>query len=82
MHRSLAQFSEPGSFVRTRFLAGFIITTFGFRFSVHTTQRIRQRVTMLRRLTTGEVRLTFFAESPDRLLMIGREIGDSLIGDA
>src|SRR5664280_2412750 len=36
MRRSIAPFSEPESSVHTRFLAGFITTMPGFRFSVHT----------------------------------------------
>ena len=36
MRRSLAPFSRPESSVHARSLAGFIITTSGFRFSVHT----------------------------------------------
>src|ERR1019366_4213426 len=43
MRRSLARFSEPESSVHTRSLAGFITTTSGFRFSVHTARLRRER---------------------------------------
>ena len=36
MRRSLARFSVPDSLIHTRSLVGFITTTSGFRFSVHT----------------------------------------------
>jgi hypothetical protein len=36
MRRSLARFSELEPLVHTRYSADFIITTSGFRFSVHT----------------------------------------------
>jgi hypothetical protein len=36
MRRFLVRFIRPETFVQTRFLAGFTITTSGFKFSVHT----------------------------------------------
>jgi hypothetical protein len=41
MRQFLARFSVPESSGLTRFSAGFITTTFGFRFSVHTPSRER-----------------------------------------
>src|SRR5260221_9940157 len=43
MPRSLARFSALESSVRTRYSAGFIITTPGFRFSVHTGRQVPLR---------------------------------------